>query len=113
MLNILVKIAPINTNDENLIHRKTSPLLFLLENSLTDKQSSTSTVMPLTKNSAQLTSKNNNRRTLKLKRQGSDTISKISGRILKEPTRTGMTLRSRTIIIDKVHSTRRKGRKYK
>ncbi len=112
-MNILVTIAPINTNDENLIHTKTLPSLFSLKTSLTDKQSSTSAAMPLTKNIAQLTSKNNNRRTLKIKRQGSDTISKLSGRILKEPTRTGMTLRSRTIIFDNVHSTRRKGRKYK
>jgi len=111
-----------NTNDENMIksidihndniHMRTSPSLFSLKNSLTDKQSSTSTIMPLTKNTAQLTSKNNNRRTSKIKCRRSSSISATLGRKLQEPTRTGMTLRSRTIIINNINSTKRKGEKY-
>ena len=117
LLNILVTIAPINTTDQNLIksidinnknlHTRTSPSLFSLKNSLTNKLSSTSTVMPLTKNSAQLTSKNNNKRTSKIKRQRSNSTStKLRSK------RIGMMLRSGTIIINKTNSTERKGKKY-
>ncbi len=122
--NILVTIAPTKTNDTNMmksidihndnIHTKTSPSLFSLRNNLTDKQSSTSAVMPLTKNTAQLTSKNNNKCTLKIKRPECSSISTTLGRKLKkEPTRTGMTLRSRIITINNVNATGRKGEKYK
>jgi hypothetical protein len=119
--NILVTIAPTKTNDENMmksidihndnIHTKTSPSLFSLRNSLTDKQSSISTVMPLTKNTAQLTSKNNNKCASKIKRPESSLISTTLGRKLKEEsTRTGMTLRSRTITINDVDATERKSK---
>jgi len=122
--SILVTIAPTKTNDENMmksigihndnIHTKTSPSLFSLRNSLIDKQSSISTVMPLTKNTAQLTSKNNNKCTLKIKRPESSSISTTLGRKLKEEsTRTGMTLRSRTITINDVNATGRKSKYYK
>jgi hypothetical protein len=106
-----------NKNDENMIksidvhndniHMKTSPSLFSLKNSLTDKETSTSTVMPLTKHTAQLTSKNNNKRILKIKRRRSSSISSISGRKLKGSTRRGMKLRSGTIIINNIKSKKR------
>jgi hypothetical protein len=101
------KIKSIDINNEN-IHTRTSPSLFSLKNKSTNELSSTSAVMPLTKISAQLTSKNNNRRGLKIKRRQNSSTS----RKLKEPTRTGMTLRSRTIVFDNLHATERKDKKY-
>jgi hypothetical protein len=103
----MIKSADIN--NEN-IHMITSPSLFLLKNSLTDKLSSASTVIPLTKNSAQLTSKNNNRRILKIKRRRSSSTSSALRRKSRESTRKGMTLRSRTIIINDSKSTERKNK---
>ncbi len=121
--NILVTIAPTKTNDTNRmksidihndnIHTKTSPPLFSLRNSLTDKQSSTSRVMPLTKNTAQITSKNDNKCTLKIKCPESSSISRTSGQKLKESIGTRMPLRSRIITINNVNATGRKGEKYK
>ena len=52
-----------------------SSLLFPSKSNLVNRQSLTSTVMPLTKHSAQLTSKNNNQRVIKIKRQESNSIS--------------------------------------
>ncbi|CAF3867398.1 unnamed protein product [Rotaria sp. Silwood2] len=114
----LIRIAPINKNDQNLtksfetnkdnIQMKMKPSIFSSKNSLTDKVSSTSTIMPLTKNNAQLTSKNNNRRASKIKRRrNSSTSTKLEKKLMRS-TRTGMVLRSKTIIINSNNSTERK-----
>jgi hypothetical protein len=102
----------IDIHNDN-IHTKTSPPLFSLRNSLTDKQSSTSRVMPLTKNTAQITSKNDNKCTLKIKCPESSSISRTSGQKLKESIGTRMPPRSRIITINNVNTTGRKGEKYK
>ncbi|CAF3625415.1 unnamed protein product [Rotaria sp. Silwood2] len=87
---------------------KMKPSIFSSKNSLTDKVSSTSTIMPLTKNNAQLTSKNNNRRASKIKRRrNSSTSTKLEKKLMRS-TRTGMVLRSKTIIINSNNSTERK-----
>jgi hypothetical protein len=108
LLNILVTIAPMNTNTLNENMKSSS--VFSLKNSLTNKLSSTSTVMPLTKKSAQLTSKNNNKRVSKIKRRRNHLPSIKLGRKLIGSTRTGMTLRSRTIIINNDNSSKRSGK---
>ncbi|CAF1103440.1 unnamed protein product [Rotaria sordida] len=114
---IKIRLAPINENDKNMmksieinkdnIQMKMKPSLFPLKNSLNDKVSSTSTIMPLTKNNAQLTSKNNNRRGLTIKRQRNDSISTTLERTLIRSTGTGMILRPKTIIINSINSTKR------
>jgi hypothetical protein len=75
-------MGTLNTNNENMIkpmdiqnddiRTKISSSLFSLKNNLAHQQST----MPLTKNCAQLNSKNNNRRGRKIKRQGNISISK-------------------------------------
>ena len=109
LLNLIVTMSPTSINDRNMIkstdlnneniYTRTSPSLFSLQNSLT--------------NIAQLTSKNNNRRVLKIKRRGNSSTSRTSRRKSRESTRTGMTLRSRTIIINDNKSTERKSKKCK
>ncbi|CAF1145351.1 unnamed protein product [Rotaria sordida] len=96
----------IEINKDN-IQMKMKSSLFPLKNSLNDKVSSTSTIMPLTKNNAQLTSKNNNRRGLTIKRQRSDSTSMTLERTLIRSTGTGMILRPKTIIINSINSTKR------
>lgn len=81
-------MGTLNSNNENMIRpidiqnddvrTKISSSIFSLKNNLIPKQST----MPLTKNCAQLTSKNNNRRTIKIKRQRN-----ISKRKSKKSTR--------------------------
>ncbi|CAF0904668.1 unnamed protein product [Rotaria sp. Silwood1] len=109
----LIRIAPlvqnltksIETNKDNT-QMNIKPSVFSLKNSLIDKVSSTSTIMPLTKNNAQLTSKNNNKRASKIKRQRNNSTSTQLERKVMRSTRTGMVLRSKTIIINNSNSTK-------
>ena len=95
-------------NDEDMtndaIHtKKSSPARLSLKNSFAKKLSSISTLMPLAKTAAQLTSKNNNERAMKMKRQRPE--HKLVER--------GMTLRSRTIMTDSDIWSKRRGIKSK
>ncbi|CAF4619378.1 unnamed protein product [Rotaria socialis] len=110
-LNVLVTTAPNNRNDRNnvkFIEMKISPSLSTLKNSLNENISSISTIMPLTKNNVQLTSKNNNRRACKNKHTRNILGSTQSERRLMTITGTGMILRSKNILRNGLNLMQRK-----
>ncbi|CAF3324426.1 unnamed protein product [Rotaria socialis] len=106
-----ITTAPNNRNDRNnvkFIEMKISPSLSTLKNSLNENISSISTIMPLTKNNVQLTSKNNNRRACKNKHTRNILGSTQSERRLMTITGTGMILRSKNILRNGLNLMQRK-----